>query len=89
MINTKVKINRQIYFSETTGFGVFKAEICEGSKDTITIVGSLIDIKKNDFLQIEGKEVNHPRFGTQIQIEKYKFTIPTLSIGNINLYFSI
>ena len=88
LIRAKIKITKKIFYSEKTGFGVFKAQNCEGSKDSFIIVGNLIDIKKNDFLQVEGRIVQHPRFGQQIQVEKFSFIKPLDRMGIIKYLHS-
>lgn len=71
----KVKVNRKIFVSQETGFGVFLVRV-EGSRESRVIVGSLHALSVGDFLEIEGEESEHPRFGRQIKVSRFEFIRP-------------
>jgi exodeoxyribonuclease V alpha subunit len=71
----KVKVNRKIFVSEDTGFGVFRVTI-DGSRESRVIVGSLSSLGDGDLLAIEGEESLHPRFGRQIKVSAFEFVKP-------------
>ena len=75
MLSYKVKVNRKIFVSEDTGFGVFRVTI-DGSRESRVIVGNLFSLSEGDFLQIEGEESEHPRFGKQIKVSRFEFIKP-------------
>ena len=56
----KVKVLKKIFFSEETGYGVFRVSI-KGTRDHTVIVGNLFDVNEGDFLEVTGEVVNHPR----------------------------
>jgi exodeoxyribonuclease V alpha subunit len=78
----KVRILKRIFFSEESGYGVFRAVI--KGRQPATIVGSLLDVSEGDFLQITGEEVFHPRYGEQIKVASYQAILPRDSEGIIN-----
>jgi exodeoxyribonuclease V alpha subunit len=73
----KVRVVKKIYYSAESGFGVFKIS-AKGESRSIpnTITGTLLNVAEGDFLTIEGKIVNHPRYGQQIQVHSFAFTLP-------------
>jgi len=71
----KVKISRKIFVSQETGFGVFLVRV-EGSRESRVIVGNLHALSVGDFLEIEGEESEHPRFGRQIKVSRFEFIRP-------------
>ena len=75
MLNQKVKVQKRIFVSQETGFGVFKVSIT-GSRDNKIIVGNLFDVKEGDFLEIEAEPIVHPRFGNQLKVLNFKFIQP-------------
>ena len=70
-----VKVGRKIFFSPESGFGVFKV-LVSGTREHKIIVGSLHDVREGDFLQIEGEEVLHPRFGEQFKVSRFETVMP-------------
>lgn len=79
----KVRILKRIFFSEESGYGVFRASI-KGYRETQTIVGSLIDVSEGDFLHITGEEFTHPKYGKQIKVMTYEAVLPRDTEGMIN-----
>jgi exodeoxyribonuclease V alpha subunit len=71
----KVKVSRKIFVSQDTGFGVFKV-LLDGSRESRIIVGNLFSLSEGDFLQVEGEEAEHPRFGSQIKVSRFEFILP-------------
>jgi exodeoxyribonuclease V alpha subunit len=71
----KVKVSRKIFVSQDTGFGVFKV-LLDGSRASRIIVGNLFSLSEGDFLQVEGEEAEHPRFGSQIKVSRFEFILP-------------
>ena len=75
MSSYKVKVSRRIFTSPDTGFGVFKV-VLDSSRESRVIVGNLFSLSEGDFLQIEGEESEHPRFGRQIKVSRFEFILP-------------
>ena len=83
MLTFKVKVSRKIFVSQDTGFGVFKVML-DGSRESRVIVGNLFSLSEGDFLQIEGEESDHPRFGKQIKVSRFEFIRPSDGEGIAN-----
>jgi exodeoxyribonuclease V alpha subunit len=71
----KVKVQKKIFFSEESGYGVFKVTV-KGAKEPSVIVGNLFDVNEGDFLEITGEEILHPTYGKQIKVQGYKSILP-------------
>jgi exodeoxyribonuclease V alpha subunit len=71
----KVKVSRKIFVSADSGFGVFLVRV-EGTRESRVIVGNLFSLSEGDFLEIEGEESQHPRFGKQIKVSRFEFIKP-------------
>lgn len=82
----KVKVLKRIFFSEESGYGVFKVTV-KGSREQTVIVGNLFDVNEGDFLEITGEEFNHPTYGHQIKVAAYKSILPEDKEGMV-LYLS-
>jgi exodeoxyribonuclease V alpha subunit len=71
----KVKVQKKIFFSEESGYGVFKVTV-KGAKEPAVIVGNLFDVNEGDFLEIDGEEILHPTYGKQIKVRNFKSILP-------------
>ncbi len=84
MTKLKGSIKKIIYQNDDNGYlvGLFRVSKVyddidkEWLKKTITITGSLLDIKLETPIEIEGNFIDHERFGKQFQIKEYKVIIP-------------
>jgi exodeoxyribonuclease V alpha subunit len=83
MAEYNVKILKRIFFSEESGYGVFRVSI-KGHRESRTIVGSLLDVSEGDFLQVTGELFKHPKYGEQIKVVSYQAVLPQDSEGMIN-----
>lgn len=72
----RVKVLRRIFFSETSGFGVFAAHFPK-ENDRLVIAGMLAGVAEGDRLDIQGEEVVHPRFGRQVKVHSFSHHIPS------------
>ncbi|MBN1196458.1 MAG: ATP-dependent RecD-like DNA helicase [Candidatus Aminicenantes bacterium] len=71
----RVRIQKRIFHSETTGFGVFRVSGLPPGKSRI-IVGDLLDVTEGDTLDITGRFTRHSRFGEQFRVEEYHAVMP-------------
>lgn len=71
----KVKVQKKIFFSEESGYGVFKVSV-KGAKEPVVIVGNLFDVNEGDYLEIKGEEINHPTYGKQLKVQEFKAILP-------------
>lgn len=71
----KVRVLKKIFFSEESGYGVFKVSV-KGTREQTTLVGNLLDVNEGDLLEISGEEVDHPTYGKQIRVLSFKAVLP-------------
>ncbi len=73
-------IERITFHSEESGYTV--ARLNTGNvKQLITIVGSFANIQAGQTLQIQGQWREHPQYGSQFQVVRYKETKPATLTG--------
>ena len=87
MIKAKVKVQKKIFVSQESGFGVFKVAV-QGKQQGLVIVGNLFDVNEGDFLEIEGEATRHPRFGEQVKVSRFEFIMPQDGDGIIRFLSS-
>ena len=79
-LSFKAKVSRKIFVSADSGFGVFLVKV-DGARESRVIVGNLHALSVGDFLEIEGEESEHPRFGKQVKVSRFEFIKPQDSEG--------
>lgn len=73
-----------IYRNESNGYTVLDVE---SGGELITAVGELGEVEAGEVLHMEGKYINHPKFGAQFSVEYCERKLPSTSI-NICKYLS-
>ncbi len=68
-------ITRITYRSESTGYTVLRAAR-DGDEASVTIVGRVPPLSAGERVRVEGKWVEHPRFGRQLQIDSIERVLP-------------
>ena len=66
-------VDHIIYRKPENGYTVF---ILVSEGDEITCVGTMAQIDQGDYLQIEGEEISHPVYGSQIKVKSYRMVPP-------------
>ena len=78
------KINGQIeritFSNEENGFTIAKLKT-KGERDLITVVGSLPGINPGEVLELLGEWSNHPKFGRQFKVVKFRSVMPATAAG--------
>ena len=67
-------VDHIIYRKAENGYTVF---VLVSEEDEITCVGNMTQIDQGDYLQIEGEEVSHAIYGSQIKIKSYRIVPPS------------
>lgn len=62
-----------VYRSEKTGYTV---AVLASSEEEYTVVGVMPDLDTNDYVEIQGEEIEHPMYGTQIRVTRYQRKLP-------------
>ncbi len=78
------KIKSVIYHNEANGYlvAIFRVSKIDNDqnkaylKKSITITGTILDLKLDTLMRVEGDFTIHERFGNQFKIEKYTIIIP-------------
>lgn len=73
-------VERLTYHSEESGYTVARLKAPRTS-ELVTIVGSFAEIQPGQTLQLEGNWREHPRYGQQFQVVRYRETKPATITG--------
>jgi exodeoxyribonuclease V alpha subunit len=78
------KINGQIeritFANEENNFTIAKVKVT-GEKELVTVVGTLPGINPGEILDLLGEWSNHPKFGNQFKVVKFKSVMPATAVG--------
>ena len=77
MVTIKSVVDTYLFYNEDSGYGVLKLE------DGTTAVGILPKLSFGDTIELEGAWTNHPKYGEQLKVEKFKVFYPTSKEGMI------
>jgi len=69
------EVDRLVYSADETGYTICRLRV-PGEHDLLTVVGSLPGIQPGEKLSLEGRWVNHPKFGLQFQASRYTSQVP-------------
>ncbi|RME80777.1 MAG: ATP-dependent RecD-like DNA helicase, partial [Planctomycetota bacterium] len=69
------KVEKIIFEASDTEYKVLRF-FCEEQEKTINIVGYFASLHEGEYLEIQGKWVNHNRYGKQFKVEFYKKVSP-------------
>jgi exodeoxyribonuclease V alpha subunit len=64
------EIDRLVYSADETGYTICRLRV-PGQQEPLTVVGSLPGVQPGEKLSLEGRWVNHPKFGLQFQATHY------------------
>jgi exodeoxyribonuclease V alpha subunit len=74
------QIERITFANEENGFTIARLKT-KGEKDLVTVVGSLPGINPGEVLELLGEWSNHPKFGQQFKVFKFKSVMPATAAG--------
>ena len=80
MAHLKGYIERVTFSSEDSAFAVCKIKV-KGQKDLVTIVGNMVNPVPGEFVELDGNWIIHPKFGSQLAVQKYKTLVPATASG--------
>jgi exodeoxyribonuclease V alpha subunit len=69
------EVDRLVYNADETGYTICRLRV-PGENDLATVVGSLPGIQPGERLMLEGRWVNHPKYGLQFQVSRYTSQVP-------------
>lgn len=73
-------IERFTFRNPDTGWAVARL-VDEASEEPRTVVGSLAQLVEGQRIKVTGKEIQHPRFGPQIEAETFEAIAPSTTAG--------
>jgi exodeoxyribonuclease V alpha subunit len=73
-------IDRITFHNPENGYTIARLVVEEG-EERITVVGAIAALKEGESVQVEGMWVNHPKYGRQFKIEKYRPVYPSTLEG--------
>ena len=74
------QVERITYTNEENGYTVARVKVY-GQRDLVTVVGNLINSTPGEILRMKGEWSNHPKYGEQFKIVKYKTVVPASVYG--------
>ncbi|MEA1969023.1 MAG: ATP-dependent RecD-like DNA helicase [Thermodesulfobacteriota bacterium] len=74
------QIERVTFSSEESGYTVARVKV-KGERDLVTIVGGIANPSPGEILVMQGKWVNHLKFGMQFHVETYQTKVPATELG--------
>ena len=81
-IQLQGQIERITFQNQDNNYIVAKIKV-DKTQNLVTIVGNIIDPCPGEILIMQGKWINHPKFGTQFLINNYKTKYPATETGII------
>ncbi|MCK5312599.1 MAG: Flp pilus assembly complex ATPase component TadA, partial [Desulfobacteraceae bacterium] len=74
------QIERITFFNEENNYTVCRVKV-RGERNLVTVVGNLINPCPGEILKMQGKWLDHSKFGTQFIIDTYKTQVPATEFG--------
>ncbi|MCK5542509.1 MAG: ATP-dependent RecD-like DNA helicase [Desulfobacterales bacterium] len=74
------QIERITFFNEENNFAICKIKV-KGERNLVTVVGNMMNPTPGEILKMQGKWIDHPKFGTQFRIDTYKTQVPATEFG--------
>ena len=74
------QIERITYFNEENNYTIARLKVY-GNRNLLTIVGNLAGVNPGEILELSGSWENHPKYGSQFKIERYKSIMPASVYG--------
>jgi exodeoxyribonuclease V alpha subunit len=83
-VHLKGQIERITYTNDENGYTVAKVKV-DGQRDLVTVVGNLFAPAPGEVITMYGEWMNHPRYGEQFKVVRYKSDVPA-SVHGIQKY---
>ncbi len=74
------QIERITFHNDENGFTIARLKVY-GRSDLVSIVGNLMSPTPGEILKLQGEWANHPKYGEQFKIVKYKTSVPASVYG--------
>ena len=74
------QIERITYTNDENGYTIAKVKV-QGHRGLVTVVGNLMAPTPGEIIKMYGEWVNHPRYGEQFKVDRYKSLVPASVYG--------
>ncbi|HUV59033.1 MAG TPA: ATP-dependent RecD-like DNA helicase [Desulfatiglandales bacterium] len=74
------QIERITYINDENGYTIAKVKV-QGHRGLVTVVGNLMAPTPGEIIKMYGEWVNHPRYGEQFKVDRYKSLVPASVYG--------
>ena len=74
------QIERITYTNNENGYTVAKVRV-QGRRDLVTVVGNLVAPTPGEIIKMSGEWTNHPKYGEQFKVVRYKSLVPASVYG--------
>ena len=74
------QIERITFFNEENNYAICRVKV-RGERNLVTVVGTLLNPAPGEILKMQGKWIDHSKFGTQFIIDTYKTQVPATEFG--------
>lgn len=74
------QIEHVTYANPENGYTIAQLKV-RGSRQTVTVVGNLMEPVPGEVMELQGRWKTHPRYGRQFEIENFKTTAPATVQG--------
>ena len=74
------QIERITYTNDENGYTIAKVKV-QGHMGLVTVVGTLMAPTPGEIIKMYGEWVNHPRYGEQFKVDRYKSLVPASVYG--------
>jgi len=78
--NLTGQIERITYSNEENGFTIARVKV-PGRRDLVTVVGNLMSPMPGEIIKMQGEWTNHPKYGEQFKLVRYKTSVPATVYG--------
>jgi exodeoxyribonuclease V alpha subunit len=80
LVDLRAQIERITYFNDANGYTIAKAK-AKGYPDLVTIVGHFMAPRPGEVVKMTGEWTNHPKYGDQFKVVRYRTEIPATVYG--------
>jgi exodeoxyribonuclease V alpha subunit len=74
------RIERITYTNDDNGYTIAKVKV-QGYRDLVTVVGNLMAPTPGEIIKMYGEWVNHPKYGKQLKVDRYRSLVPASVYG--------
>ena len=80
IIDLEGQIERITYENEENGYTIARVRV-HGRRDLVTVVGNLMAPAPGEIIRMNGEWTNHPKYGEQFKVIRYKSMVPASVYG--------